>query len=145
MISCATPPPPSVSCDVYGLPAGGVPRTTVSMPLPMRAGDVEGRILRHRIFDEAARSAGDVPLGDDDAERAVALEAEGDVLVLEVLVEETRQQQRAGERAAEGVGGDGSEIEDLARRLDGVGRLRGEDPEVAAARHPLDQPIGRSV
>lgn len=33
--SVAMPFPPNRSCEVYGLPAGGVPRTTVSLPLPM--------------------------------------------------------------------------------------------------------------
>src|SRR5205823_137515 len=82
---------------------------------------------------------------DDRAEGAVALEAQGDELTLQVFRQKARQQQRAGERAAEGVSGDGSEIEQAPRRLHGLRGLRGDDAEVPAFRHPLDQSIVQPI
>src|SRR5205807_2092327 len=79
------------------------------------ASDIERSIDRNTIRNVAARAAANGPLGNDDAEWPIAFEAQRDVLVLHIFIEQARQQERSGERAAEGVGGDRSEIENLAR------------------------------
>jgi hypothetical protein len=63
------------------------------------------------------------------------------VLVAHVLVEEAREEERAGHDAAERVGGDGSEVEDLPRRVDGGRGLRGDDAEVAVDGHSLNNAV----
>src|SRR5439155_24719227 len=51
------------------------------------------------------------------------------------------EEQRARERAPEGVGGHGRKVEQPARGLDRVRRLRCQNAKVAAARHPLNQSV----
>jgi hypothetical protein len=63
------------------------------------------------------------------------------VLIPNVLFEKAREKERSCQRAAECIGGDGREVEDVSGGLDRRRGLGSEDAEISVPGHALNQSV----